>query len=259
MSGALDPVSLRAANALVGNAPGAGALEVAYVGPTLAIEADSVRLAFVGAKAAIEILPDETASAGTLIGTMESIHLRRGDVVRIGSLREATTLYVAVEGGFDIAPVLGSVSTYMRGGIGGWQGRALAASDRLPLERLRRATPVLRAEDDVYTNHIHADDLAAMLVTALTHPAAEGIYNACDDSANAMGDWFDLVADRTGIPRPPRISRTEAAHRIPAPLLSFMSESRRLVNKRIKEQLGVKLRFPTVFDGVPMQIAQRAR
>ena len=135
VSGALDPVSLRAANALVGNAPGAGALEVAYVGPTLVVEADDVRMSFVGAKAAIEILPDFDASAGTLIGTMESIHLRRGDVVRIGSLWDATTLYVAVEGGFDIAPVLGSVSTYIRGGMGGWQGRALVAGDLLPLMR----------------------------------------------------------------------------------------------------------------------------
>ena len=126
-------MSLRAANALVGNAPGTAALEVAYVGPTLAVEADDVRMSFVGAKAVIEILPDESASAGTLIGTMESIHLWRGDVIRIGSLWDATTLYVAVEGGFDIAPVLGSVSTYIRGGLGGWQGRALAMGDRLPL------------------------------------------------------------------------------------------------------------------------------
>lgn len=133
VSGALDPISLRAANALVGNPPGTGALEVAYVGPTLVVEADSVRMSFVGAKAAIEILPDLAASAGTLIETMESIHLRRGDVVRIGSLWDATTLYVAVEGGFDIAAVLGSVSTYIRGGMGGWQGRALVAGDLLPL------------------------------------------------------------------------------------------------------------------------------
>ena len=133
VSGALDPISLRAANALVGNAPGLGALEVAYVGPTFVVEADDVRMSFVGAKAAIEILPDIAASAGTLIETMESIHLQRGDVVRIGSLWDATTLYVAVEGGFDIAPVLGSVSTYIRGGMGGWQGRALIRGDLLPL------------------------------------------------------------------------------------------------------------------------------
>jgi nucleoside-diphosphate-sugar epimerase len=125
------------------------------------------------------------------------------------------------------------------------------AAERLPIERLRRATPVLRAEDDVYTNHIHADDLAQVVVAALTHVNAEGIFNACDDSALKMGDWFDLVADRAGLPRPPRIARSEACARIAPPLYSFMSESRRLVNARMKRVLGVKLDYPTVYAGVP--------
>src|SRR6266849_1849215 len=137
VSGALDPLSLRAANALVGNTPDAGALEVAYVGPALAVEADDVRLAFVGAAAAIEVFPDVTAVSGKQVETMRSIRLRRGEVVRIGSLSGGAVLYVAVEGGFDIEPVLGSMSTYIRGGIGGWQGRALLAGDRLPLLRAR--------------------------------------------------------------------------------------------------------------------------
>ena len=133
VSGALDPVSLRAANALVGNSPGTGALEVAYVAPTLQVDADDARLSFVGAHADIEILPDATATNGRLIEPMRSSRVRRGEVVRIGSLSGGAVLYVAVEGGFDIAPVLGSVSTYIRGGFGGWHGRALRASDRLPL------------------------------------------------------------------------------------------------------------------------------
>jgi biotin-dependent carboxylase-like uncharacterized protein len=132
-SGALDPISLRAANLLAGNAAGTGALEIAYLGPTLAVEADDVRLAFAGADAVIEILADENAHTATRIGTMRSIRLNRGDVVRIGSLSGAAVLYVAVEGGFDVAPVLGSVSTYVRGGFGGLHGRALVAGDRLPL------------------------------------------------------------------------------------------------------------------------------
>jgi nucleoside-diphosphate-sugar epimerase len=129
------------------------------------------------------------------------------------------------------------------------------AADRLPVERLARGTPVLRAEDDVYTNHIHADDLAATCVRALDPDAPPGIYNAADDSELKMGDWFDLVADRCGLPRPPRVSRAEAERVIPPTLLSFMSESRRLVNRRIKEALGIRLRFPTVFDGVPRRTA----
>jgi nucleoside-diphosphate-sugar epimerase len=125
------------------------------------------------------------------------------------------------------------------------------AADRLPVERIAKGTPVLRTEDDVYTNHIHADDLAAILVAALESPAAHGIYNACDDGAMKMGDWFDLVAARAGLARPPRVSRTEAARVLPAALFSFMGESRRLVNRRMKAELGVKLRYPTAADGVP--------
>lgn len=125
------------------------------------------------------------------------------------------------------------------------------AADRLPLERLRVGTPVLRAEDDVYTNHIHADDLAAIVVRALEEGGPAGTYNASDDSEIRMGDWFDLVAERAGLPRPPRIARAEAPGRIAPDALSFMSESRRLANRRMKEALGVRLRYPTVFEGVP--------
>lgn len=137
VSGALDPVSLRAANALVGNPLGTGALEAAYVGPTLAVEADEVRLAFVGAHATIEVLPDASAANGRRISSSRSIRLRRGELVRVGSLSRGAVLYIAVEGGFDIAPALGSVSTDTRGRFGGWHGRALMADDELPLRNVR--------------------------------------------------------------------------------------------------------------------------
>jgi len=126
------------------------------------------------------------------------------------------------------------------------------AAQRLPLAQLQRGAPVLRAEDDVYTNHIHADDLAAICATALESAAPGRAYNASDDSEIKMGDYFDLVADRAGLPRPPRVSRAAAeAGAISPGLLSFMRESRRLVNKRMKAELGVRLRYPTVYDGVP--------
>lgn len=132
------------------------------------------------------------------------------------------------------------------------------AADRLPVERLKRGTPVLRDEDDVYTNHVHADDLAAICVRALEPDAPPGIYNAADDSELKMGQWFDLVADRFGLARAPRVSRAEAARVISPMLLSFMSESRRLVNRRMKEALGIRLRYPTVFEGVPRGAAATA-
>jgi len=123
------------------------------------------------------------------------------------------------------------------------------AADRLPLAHLRRGTPVLAAEDDVYTNHIHADDLAAILTAGLS--LGEGAYNASDESEIKMGEYFDLVADRMGLQRPPRVRRAEAAGRISPVLLSYVSESRRLVNRRMKAELGIRLRYQTVFQGVP--------
>ncbi len=125
------------------------------------------------------------------------------------------------------------------------------AADRLPLERLRAGTPALRAEDDVYTNHVHAEDLAAICVRALAADAPAGVYNAADDTRLKMGDWLDLVADRSGLARPPRIARAEAAGSVPPALLSFMTESRLLSNAKLKRALGVRLAYPTVFEGVP--------
>src|SRR5580704_12528455 len=133
--GALDPVSLRAANLLVGNKPIEGALEIAYVGPTFVVEAESANLACAGANASIEVLRDEVTASGVHFSSMQSFRAQRGQVVRIGAASGSSVVYLAVEGGFDIEPVLGSVSTYIRGHIGGWYGRALIAGDTLPLRR----------------------------------------------------------------------------------------------------------------------------
>jgi nucleoside-diphosphate-sugar epimerase len=130
------------------------------------------------------------------------------------------------------------------------------AADRLPVERLMRAKPTLIDEEDVYTNHIHADDLAAIARAALEPTALAGVYNASDDTHLKMGEWFDLCAERLGLPKPPRVTRSQAAREIPEIQLSFMNESRRLSNRKMKEALGVRLTYPTVFDGVPL--ARRA-
>jgi nucleoside-diphosphate-sugar epimerase len=124
------------------------------------------------------------------------------------------------------------------------------AADRLPLARLRAGTAALRAEDDVYTNHIHADDLAAVCARGLEHDAPDGVYNAADDSEIRMADWLDLIADRHALPRPPRLPRDEVRTRVSPELYSFMTESRRLDNRRLKQGLGVKLRYPTVYEGL---------
>ena len=124
------------------------------------------------------------------------------------------------------------------------------AADRLPMERLRAGTPVLRPEDDVYTNHIHAEDLAAAAVRALEPDAAPGVYNVADDSELRMGEWMDLVAGHAGLPKPPRVSKSRIAEHVSPAVLSFMNESRRLDNQRMKTVLRLRLRYPTVYEGL---------
>ncbi len=118
------------------------------------------------------------------------------------------------------------------------------ADTRLPLERLRHETPVLVDADDVYTNHIHADDLARACVAALFHGRPNRVYNIADDAELKMGAWFDTIADAHRLPRPPRVSWEEAEARVAPMLLSFMNESRRLGNARMKRELRVRLRYP---------------
>lgn len=119
-----------------------------------------------------------------------------------------------------------------------------------PRERLLKGTPVLRAEDDVYTNHIHADDLARAIAAALWRGRPQRVYNASDDSELKMGEYFDLAAGLYGLPRPPRVARSTAQEQLPLVVLSFMGESRRLDNARLKNELRLRLRHPTVESGL---------
>ena len=119
------------------------------------------------------------------------------------------------------------------------------AATRLPLERIRQGTPVLAPDDDVFTNHIHADDLARAAIAAIYLGRPNRAYNATDDAEMKMGGWFDMVADAHQLPRPPRVTWEEAGQRIAPILLSFMSESRRLANVRMKRELRVRLAYPT--------------
>lgn len=122
------------------------------------------------------------------------------------------------------------------------------AATRLPLDRVRQGTPVLSSDHDVYTNHIHADDLARAVAAALFRGKPGRAYNVADDAEMKMGAWFDAVADAFKLPRPPRVEWEEAEARVAPMLLSFMSESRRLANARMKRELRVKLRYPTPQD-----------
>lgn len=148
----------------------------------------------------------------------------------------------------DAEQVLRAWALAARGSVAILRAPGIYAGNRLPLERLRQATPALRDEDDVYTNHIHADDLAQLAFLALFRALPGRAYNASDDTRMKMAAYFDLVADAHGLARPPRLSRAELERTVPPLRLSFMSESRKLVNVRVKQELRVRLRYPTVQD-----------
>lgn len=119
-----------------------------------------------------------------------------------------------------------------------------------PRTRLAKGTPVLEAQDDVYTNHIHADDLARACIAALWRGKPQRVVNVSDNSQLKMGDYFDQAADLYGLARPPRVARSTAKDQLPLMLLSFMSESRRLLNARMLHELRIQLRYPTTLDGL---------
>jgi nucleoside-diphosphate-sugar epimerase len=119
-----------------------------------------------------------------------------------------------------------------------------------PRERLLRGTPVWRSDQDVHTNHIHADDLARACVLALHRGRPQRVLHASDDTDLKMGDYFDFAADLCGLPRPPRVARDQAGTALSPMQLSFMNESRRLDNTRLKRELRLRLRYPTVKEGL---------
>lgn len=131
------------------------------------------------------------------------------------------------------------------------------AADRLPVARLERGDPVLLAQEDVYTNHIHADDLARLACLALFRGRPCRVYNAVDASDMKMADYFDLAADMFGMARPRRVTRLELEGELSSMALSFMSESRRLRGERVLREFRVALRYPTVNEGLAAARALR--
>jgi nucleoside-diphosphate-sugar epimerase len=131
------------------------------------------------------------------------------------------------------------------------------AADRLPIERLQKGLPALVADEDAYTNHIHAEDLAAACLAALRRGRASRVYNIVDDTQLRMADYFDRVADAFALPRPPRLSRRQAAEVLSPLQLSFMRESRRIGNRRLKIELKLRLAYPSVDSGIAEAISRR--
>lgn len=128
---------------------------------------------------------------------------------------------------------------------------AIYTQEDWPSPSLIQKLPILCTKDDIWSNHIHADDLANIAWLSLFRGKNNRVINAADDSPIKMGDYFDIIADTCGIQRPPRLPRERIVTEISPQRYEFMSESRRLSNQRLKEDLRVRLRYRTV-----MQAAQ---
>jgi nucleoside-diphosphate-sugar epimerase len=125
---------------------------------------------------------------------------------------------------------------------------------RLPIERLSRHEPVLREEESPWSNRIHVDDLARVCVAAMRHGRNGSVYNATDGHPSTMTDYFNRVADAAGLPRPPAIARADSRDRLSGGMLSYLAESKRLDNRRLREELGVKLQYPDLTSGLAASI-----
>jgi len=121
---------------------------------------------------------------------------------------------------------------------------------RLPVGRIKKGLPVLREAESLYTNRIHADDLAQVCVAAAEKGRPDGIYNVTDGQNGTMTRYFNAVADTLGLPRPPAVSLEEAKEVMSAAMLSYLTESRRMDNRRMLEELGVTLRYPDLAAGL---------
>lgn len=119
------------------------------------------------------------------------------------------------------------------------------ASDRLPLARIAQQRPSIAADEDGWSNHIHADDLARIAITAALRAPNARVFNAVDSRPLRVGDWFDRVADHAGLARPPRLPRDEAAAVLGPLTMSFLDESRRISNARLLRELRIRLHHPT--------------
>ncbi len=124
------------------------------------------------------------------------------------------------------------------------------ACDRLPVKRLRAGLPVLSPQESPYSNRIHADDLVQVCLAAMARGQAGAAYNAADGAPVRMTEYFFRVADCLGLARPPVVDRQTAERRLSASMLSFLAESKRLDNRRLLHQLGVRLQYPDLASGL---------
>src|SRR6185369_9389290 len=121
---------------------------------------------------------------------------------------------------------------------------------RIPMQRIQSKEPLLEEREAGYTNRIHADDLAQVCIAALEKGEDGDIFNVCDGEESKMTDYFNAITDLLSVPRLPQVPLAEA-RRVMSPLMfSYMTESRKISNRKMLEKLGIKLKYPTMMEGL---------
>lgn len=132
---------------------------------------------------------------------------------------------------------------------------AIYGPGRFPFDRLLGGHPVLTDDESPLSNRIHADDLARICLAAAEWSGSGDLINVSDGETMTMTAYFDAVADAFSLPRPPRVSRAEAATVMSPLMLSYFSESRHLENRRLRERLGTPLLYPDLAHGLAAAVA----
>ncbi|RRQ21859.1 SDR family oxidoreductase [Thiohalobacter thiocyanaticus] len=130
---------------------------------------------------------------------------------------------------------------------------------KLPLERIRQGLPILREEDCPYTNRIQVDDLISACCAAMERGEPGAAYNVADGHPSTMADYFACIAKAAGLPPPPTVTRAEAPEKLSRGMQAFMNESKRLDNRRLREELGVELQYPDLEAGLAACFAEEAK
>ena len=127
---------------------------------------------------------------------------------------------------------------------------AIYALDRLPVSQLSSGQPVLREEESLPSNRIHADDLSRICLAALERGKDGDIFNVSDGTSGTMTAYFNAAADALGLPRPPQVTMEEARRVMTPLMISYFSESRVVDSGKMLRELGIKLLYPDLESGL---------
>lgn len=123
--------------------------------------------------------------------------------------------------------------------------------NRLPLSRLKQRQPMIPESEAPWSNRIHVEDLVNICFKAMSLETENEILNVADNHPSNMAMYFNQVADIAGLPRPPVVTLEDHNGTLSNAMLSYLQESRRIDNRKMLEHLKIKLKYPSLNEGLP--------